>query len=162
MNFARPGGIGHPRGGQVLVMRFHKISGSGPEVAVCVAEVGDEAVAELTRLADEQGVGAAGVTGVGGFSRATLGYFDVDAKSYVEIPVDEQVEVLSLTGDITCKGDEHQVHLHVVCGRRDGSTVGGHLMNAVVRPTLELVVTKTPAELQRRHDESSGLALIEL
>jgi predicted DNA-binding protein with PD1-like motif len=54
------------------------------------------------------------------------------------------------------------VHAHVVCGRRDGSTVGGHVQQATVRPTLEVMVTRAPETVRRRHDEASGLALIDL
>jgi predicted DNA-binding protein with PD1-like motif len=50
----------------------------------------------------------------------------------------------------------------VVVGRSDGSTLAGHLLEARVRPTLELMITETPTQLRRRHDPESGLALISL
>ena len=68
---------------------------------------------------------ASSFTGIGGFSSALLGYYDVDQQNTSDIPVEEQVEVLSLTGDITLDGEHRLVHAHVVCGRRDGSAVGG-------------------------------------
>jgi predicted DNA-binding protein with PD1-like motif len=49
-----------------------------------------------------------------------------------------------------------------VLGRRDGNTVGGHLLQAQVRPTLEVLLTNSPSHLQRAHDPVSGLALIQL
>lgn len=128
---------------------------------IVVFDKGDEVVEGLTALARRQGIGAAGVTGVGAFERATLGYFDRERKEYDRIPVDEQVEVLSLVGDVALEGGEPKVHLHVVVGRRDGSTLGGHVLDAIVWPTLELVVTATPEPLQRVHDPETGLALIE-
>jgi predicted DNA-binding protein with PD1-like motif len=72
------------------------------------------------------------------------------------------VEALSLVGDIALKGEEVEVHAYVVAGKADGSTVGGHIMKAYVRPTLEVMLTKSPSHLQRRVDEGSGLALINL
>jgi predicted DNA-binding protein with PD1-like motif len=78
------------------------------------------------------------------------------------IAVGEQVEVLSLVGDIALDGDEPKVHAHAVLGRRDGSTVGGHLLEAHVRPTLEVVLVESPAYLRRLHDAASGIALIRL
>ena len=67
------------------------------------------------------------------------------------IPVDEQVEVITLVGDIA-ENDKHEadLHAHTVLGRRDGSTKGGHLMEGIVRPTLEVTLTETPAHLRRR------------
>lgn len=133
-----------------------------PRVAVVVLDAGDSAMDVLLDYAREQRVNAASLTAIGGFSTATLGYFDVDAKEYQDIPVREQAEVLSLTGDIVPKDDDWQVHAHAVLGLRDGTTRGGHLKDATVRPTLEVMLTDTPRQLVRRYDERSGLALIDL
>ncbi|MDK3257257.1 PPC domain-containing DNA-binding protein [Blastococcus capsensis] len=135
----------------------------GPPVQhVLVFEPGEEVVSGLTDWATENQIPGSSFTGVGAFTEATLGYYDLDRQEYDEIPVDGQVEVLVLAGDITLDGQGGwKVHGHVVCGRRDGSTVGGHLLRAVVRPTLELVVTASDRHLQRRQDAASGLALID-
>ncbi len=92
----------------------------------------------------------------------TLGYFDWETKEYQKIPVREQVEVLSLIGDVALKDGEPKVHAHVVVGRSDGSTRGGHLLEAHVRPTLEVILTESPAHLRKQIDEESGLALIRI
>ncbi|MDN5858994.1 MAG: DNA-binding protein [Pseudonocardia sp.] len=127
-----------------------------------VLDKGEEAVAELLAFAREQGVTGAGLTAVGACREATLGYFDRDTMSYLDIPVDEQVEVLSLIGDIAVSDGDPALHAHAVLGRRDGSTVGGHVQSAVVWPTLEVIVTESPAHLSKRVDEETGLALIAL
>ena len=88
--------------------------------------------------------------------------FNWERKDYDRIPVDEQVEVLSLVGDIALHRDKPKIHAHVVLGRRDGSAMGGHLMEAVVRPTLEVLLVDSPAHLCRVHDPESGLALIRM
>jgi predicted DNA-binding protein with PD1-like motif len=114
----------------------------------------------LTAFAREQALTASQITAIGGFERVVLGYFDRDKRDYQPIPIEEQVEVLSIIGDIVGDGDDLKVHAHVVVGRRDGSAHGGHLLEAVVWPTLEVVITETPAHLQRRFDPKSGAALI--
>jgi len=92
-----------------------------------------------------------------------LGYFDIEKKEYEKILVEEQVEVLSLVGTIAPKDDgEPQVHAHVVLGRSDGTMKGGHLLEAHVRPTLEVILTESPEHLRRRTDEETGLPLIDL
>jgi uncharacterized protein len=93
---------------------------------------------------------------------ATPAYFDPDVMQYQDIPVTEQAEVLSLLGDIAVSGGTPALHAHAVMGLRDGSTVGGHLRRAVVWPTLEVIVTESPAHLRKRVDEETGLALIAL
>jgi predicted DNA-binding protein with PD1-like motif len=102
-------------------------------------------------------------TAIGAFQEVTLGYFDWQKKDYQHIPLAEQVEVLSLLGDV---GRDEQgqpaLHAHVVVGRRDGTAHGGHLLEAVVRPTLELILVESPQYLQRERDRTTGLALVRL
>jgi hypothetical protein len=134
----------------------------GMKTFVLVFDRGDEVMEELKRFASRGGLTASHFTAIGAFERATLGYFDWDRKDYDRIAVDEQVEVVALAGDIAMDAGEPKVHAHVVLGRRDGSALGGHLLEAIVRPTLELTLIETPATLQRRHDPASGLNLIRL
>jgi predicted DNA-binding protein with PD1-like motif len=143
-------------------MQFKVVQASGPRILVAVFAKGDEAVEGLTGLSRREHLGASQLTAVGAFEAATLGYFDRERREYRRIPVGEQVEVLSLVGDIALADGEPQVHAHVVLGRADGSTVGGHLLEGRVWPTLEVIVTELPAALRKRHDEQTGLALIDL
>jgi predicted DNA-binding protein with PD1-like motif len=136
---------------------------NGQKTFALIFDTGDEVITGLSGFAAENDLNAASITAIGAFSDATLGYFDMERKEYKEIPVDEQVEVLSLIGDIAPKEDgEPQVHAHVVLGRSDGTTKGGHLLEAHVRPTLEVILTESPEHLRRRTDEETGLPLIDL
>ena len=139
----------------------HQLINEAPErTFALVFERGDDMMSNLQRFAAEQGLTASRFTAIGAFERATLGYFDWERKDYEHIPVEEQVEVLTLTGDVALEGTKPKVHAHVVLGRRDGSTVGGHLLEARVRPTLEVLLIDAPSHLCRVHDPVSGLALI--
>ncbi len=128
-----------------------------------VLDTGDEVIETLTNFARDQDLSASSFTGLGAFSDATLGYFDWQRKDYNRIPIREQVEVVSFVGDITCgeKG-AHKLHPHIVLAKSDGTAHGGHLMEAHVRPTLEIVLTETPAHLYRETDPETGLALIKI
>src|SRR5215208_6994607 len=135
---------------------------NGQKTFALVFDTGDEVIAGLSSFAAENDLNAASNTAIGAFSDATLGYFDMERKEYKQIPVDEQVEVLSLIGDIAPKENgEPQVHAHVVLGKSDGTTKGGHLLEAHVRPTLEVILTESPEHLRRRTDEETGLPLID-
>jgi predicted DNA-binding protein with PD1-like motif len=70
------------------------------------------------------------------------------------------VEVLSLIGDIALHEGKPQVHAHLVIGKKDGTAHGGHLLEARVRPTLEVILTESPKPLHKKYDPESGLALI--
>ncbi|CCD91522.1 conserved hypothetical protein [Bradyrhizobium sp. ORS 375] len=117
----------------------------------------------LSRFAREQHVEAAQITGIGAFEKVVLKYFDWGDREYLDNRVNEQVEVASLIGDVALAPDgAPSVHVHLVVGRRDGSAMAGHLGSGHVRPTLELIVTESPAHLRKVHDAESGLALIRL
>lgn len=139
--------------------RMNEIGGQATWVVVL--ETGDEAMACLRQFAAAEGLDSASFTAIGAFERAALAYFDWERREYLPIPVDEQVEVASLVGDIVLGADGAPVvHAHAVLGRRDGSALAGHLDKGFVRPTLELVLTETPGALRKRMDEASGLPLI--
>jgi predicted DNA-binding protein with PD1-like motif len=142
-------------------MKAKLLSERGEKTYAVIFDTGDEVVAGLTSFAKEKRLAASHFTAIGAFQDVTLGYFDWQKKDYQKIPVHEQVEVLSLVGDVALdpKG-EPKVHAHVVLGRSDGTTRGGHLLEARVRPTLEVVLVESPSHLQRKHDPESGLALI--
>jgi predicted DNA-binding protein with PD1-like motif len=135
----------------------------GQRTFALVFETGDEVMGTLKRFAERERISAAQITAIGAFSDAVLAYFDWDAKDYRDIPVNEQVEVASLIGDVAlAPSGEPAVHIHLVLGRRDASALAGHLRKAHVRPTLEVVLTESPAHLRKRHDPESGLALIRM
>lgn len=133
----------------------------GLRTFVLVLETGDEAVGCIARFAEQERLSAAQLTAIGAFRRAVIAYFDWEVKAYQRIAVEEQVEVASLIGDVALAPDgSRALHIHLVLGRRDGGALAGHLMEGVVRPTLEVVVTETPAHLHKVLDPESGLALI--
>jgi predicted DNA-binding protein with PD1-like motif len=127
-----------------------------------VLDQGEEVKQQLQALVKQEGIAAASFVALGAFKRATIAYFDWEKRKYQPIPVDSQVEVLSLLGDVVPGDDDKpNLHAHTVLGLSDGTTRGGHLMEGVVRPTLEITVTETPAHLVRRRQPGLGLALIE-
>jgi uncharacterized protein len=136
-----------------------------PRTWAIMFDTGDEPVAGLTQWARDAGIDGAHLTAIGAFERADIGWFDLETRDYRVNEVGSQVEVISLVGDITAgvdPGDDPKLHAHVVLARSDGSALGGHLLSATVRPTLEVVVTEASRTLRRRHDPATGLALIDL
>ena len=151
-----------PQTGEPIV-KSKLIHEQGEEKTFAVIfESGDEAITGLQEFARRNQLGAARFTAIGAFEEATLGYFDWQTKEYRRIPVREQVEVLSLVGDIALQDGEPKLHAHVVLGRSDGTTRGGHLLEAHVRPTLEVMLTESPGHLHKELDPESGLALIRI
>lgn len=143
-------------------MKAMLLSDQGEKTWAVIFDTDDEFPSGLQRFAQENGLGASRFTAIGAFERVTLGYFDWEKKAYVHNPVREQVEVLTLAGDIALYQGKPKIHAHVVVGLRDGTTRGGHVLDAQVRPTLEVMLTESPRHLQKRHDPETGLALIDI
>ena len=139
-------------------MKSKKLDGA----TVLIFDSGDEVVSTLTTFAKQNHIAGAHFTAIGAFSDAGIGYFDWQKKDYLKNQVNEQVEVVSLIGDIALDKGEPNVHAHVVVGKKSGAAMGGHLLEAHVRPTLELVLEEPGAQLKRKFDPESGLALIDL
>ncbi|HET8654686.1 MAG TPA: PPC domain-containing DNA-binding protein [Longimicrobiaceae bacterium] len=135
--------------------------GEGERTWVLAFETGDPVVDTLRGFAGAQDLRGAHFTAIGALREVTLRYFDWESKSYRDIPVPEQVEVLTMTGNVArSKEGDVKLHAHLIVGRSDGTTRGGHLKEAVVRPTLEVILTEEPAGLRRTFDEETGLALL--
>lgn len=143
-------------------MRHKLINDAEERTHVLVFATGDEVASQLQRFCDEENLTSARFTAIGAFSSVVLGYFDWSTKDYEKIPVSEQVEVLSMVGDVALHEGRAKIHAHVVIGKRDGTAFGGHLMEAFVRPTLEVMLIESPGYLKRTVDPESGLPLIDI
>lgn len=138
-----------------------KLINTSPTTYALVLNTSDEAVDQLQGFARSAGLSASQFSAIGAFQELTVGFFNPDKRDYSKIVIREQVEVLSLLGDIALDNGEPKVHAHVVVGKADGSAHGGHLLHAIVRPTLEVVLVESPKHLRRRMDRATGLALID-
>jgi uncharacterized protein len=125
-------------------------------------ERGDAVVECLTAFARDQGIGVARVHGLGAFTEAELGFFDIDRKEYDRFRVEQDTEVLAFVGNLSVGEEGPLAHAHVTLGKRDGSAVGGHLFEGRVGATLELFVVGSPGEVRRSHDQGTGLPLLDL
>jgi predicted DNA-binding protein with PD1-like motif len=123
-------------------------------------ERGEEAMDLLRRFADDRKIGAGVLRGIGAALSAELAYFNMPAKRYEIIPVQEVTEVISFLGNLGRGEDDRSiVHVHGTLGRRDGSAVGGHVMSLLVGATLELDLEVLPGTLRRRMDPAFDLPL---
>ncbi len=141
----------------------YKLIQQEPRTYVVIFQTGDEIASGLKQVAGEAGLAASSFKAIGALSQVKLGWLNWETKKYEpSVVLDEQVELLSMIGDIALKDGKPQVHAHVVVGKSDGTAHGGHLLEAHVRPTCELVLTESPEHLQKQIDPESGLALIRL
>jgi predicted DNA-binding protein with PD1-like motif len=139
-----------------------RIIDTQPDTYAVIFETGDEVSEGLASFARERRLSAGHFTAIGSFQHVTLGYFNWNKKEYNHIPISEQVEVLSLIGDIALDQGKPTVHAHVIVGKSDGTAHGGHLLKAHVRPTLEVIVVESAIPMRKSYDPLSHLDLIRL
>jgi uncharacterized protein len=130
------------------------------EYAVIFAK-GDEAFSGLSEFAEKYHVTAAHFTAIGALSGAEIAWFSPERKMYKKIPVDGQTEVASMIGDIALYKGKPVVHAHMVLGLPDGTARAGHVLKAVVSPTLEVMITVDPNAMLKSLDPETGLTLID-
>jgi predicted DNA-binding protein with PD1-like motif len=115
---------------------------------------------DILSIAKKEKIATARVEAIGGVEQLTLAYFNHESKKYEEHDFKEFLEVTGIMGNITLKEGKPFLHIHGTFGRRDLSTVAGHVMAAKVFPLLEVVVTPTKNRALRRFDDDLGLNVI--
>src|SRR5208282_2458809 len=122
---------------------------------------GDEVYSGLQEFAEKYHVTSAHFTAIGALSGATLAWFDPQRKMYKKIPINGQHELIGMSGDIALYQGKPVVHTHAVVGGPDGTTHGGHVLDAYASPTVEVMVSVDPVTMQKRFDPATDLTLID-
>jgi predicted DNA-binding protein with PD1-like motif len=154
-------GAGEPSVGSKDLPRAALLADGNVKTYLLVFRTGQEVMKGLLAFARKHRLVAGHVTGIGAVSDAVIGFFDPRTKTYLRLHEKGQAEVLSLTGNLALNKNEPFFHVHVALGRRDGSASGGHLFEAKVRPTVELVLTAYPGPVRRKTDPETGLPLLD-
>lgn len=123
---------------------------------------GEKIVATITDFCRNLSIGNAQVVGIGGVQNATLGFYDLGTRMYEFDTYEETMEILSIIGNVSILEDRPFLHAHVSLGKRDKSVIGGHLKEATVGGTCEIVMSVNDSPLQRTLDEETGLSLWQL
>lgn len=143
-------------------MHYKLLNDDKQRTFAIILDTNDEVMHCIETFASEQNLKASQFNAIGAFSKATFGFFDFSIKDYKKIEIDEQVEVLNVAGDISLYKNEIKIHAHVVVGKSDGTAHGGHLLKAYVHPTLEIILTESPAYLVREMDKDLHIPLIKI
>lgn len=120
----------------------------------------DEVMAELLLFAAKEKLRASSISGIGALSGLIYAFYDPQTKDYRKINLQEQVELLSMLGNLFTHEGKHKIHAHVTVATADGHAFGGHLFEAHARPVVELFMTEFPFDIQRQFDPDSCLPLI--
>jgi hypothetical protein len=134
----------------------------GTKTYALVLSQGDQVQAAIAAFASDHHVVDAHFSAIGAVRDPEVAWFDESRKQFKAMALREQMEVLTLSGDITLGVDgQPTVHTHLALARSDGEAWGGHLIEATASPTLELYITTYPEPLHKRLDPATDLQLID-
>jgi predicted DNA-binding protein with PD1-like motif len=143
-------------------MNYKLINDDKQKTYAIILESGEEAMEQLLSFAKKMNLSASQFTAIGAFSDTTVGFFDFTIKDYKKNKLNQQMEVVSLAGDVSMYKDKYKVHGHIVLADEHGAAFGGHLIKGIVHPTLEIILNESPLYLKREMDKKSGLPLIKI
>jgi len=138
-------------------MRFRKAGG----VYIVRLETGERIIETLTALCIREGIRAASISGLGTCGEAELGYLDWETKAHRLKKFEGHFEIASLLGNVSVFEGTPLVHLHITLADAECRAFSGHLHEAEIKATGEIIITPLAGELRRRKDPSTGLNLIE-
>lgn len=121
---------------------------------------GEELFETLLSWAEENDIAGAALTGLGAADQLELAYYHLPTKTFERHKTDEEVEILSITGNLGTLNGEKMLHIHGVFGKRDLTTFGGHLFKLRISGACEIHLTAFPSPLNRSFDEETGLNLL--
>jgi len=126
-------------------MQVKELSSTGRTFKVTMRK-GDEVAAGLTEFAEKNHLTDSRLTGIGALNHVVLGWYDPEKRAYKKNAIDEECELVSLTGNVAIENGKPFVHAHVVVALKDGTTRGGHLLEAIVAVEFQgFVVDSDPA-----------------
>ena len=117
----------------------------------------DEIVTSLMQVAKEEKIGLAMVQGLGAVKKVVMGVYNVPEQHYKANTLEGAFEMLSLTGTIDTMAGKPYSHFHIAVGDEQGAAHGGHLNEAIISATAEIVITKLAGSVDRRKSEETGL-----
>ncbi|MEO8886194.1 MAG: PPC domain-containing DNA-binding protein [Mucilaginibacter sp.] len=151
-----------PQTGRSPGVKVKLISSNSSTKTYClVFAEGDEILSGLKEFAVKYKVTSAHFVGIGDAGSSKFGWYDKTRKMFKVNELHNFAEITSLAGDITLSKGNPVVHAHINLATEDGLVHGGHLLEAFVNPTLQVIVTVEPIPLYKRLDEASGIMIID-
>ncbi|MFC1887392.1 PPC domain-containing DNA-binding protein [Candidatus Cloacimonadota bacterium] len=125
-------------------------------------EIGEEIVTELQKFCEKEKVKLGFIQAIGAVNKAVVGFFHTGSKKYLSNELKGDHEITSLTGTITEMNDSPYLHLHISLADEENNVIGGHLNEAYVSVTCEMIITVLKGSVSRFKAEALGINLLDL
>ena len=130
-------------------------------IIVLRMDKGEEILDKIKEIALKEDIKLASISALGAVNDFTVGVFKTKEKKYYSNHFTGDFEIVSLTGTINTMNDEFYTHIHMSCGDSEGKVFGGHLNQAYVSATVEMIIQIIDGKVDRKFDEEIGLNLFQ-
>lgn len=120
----------------------------------------DELITCLTDHVRKNSLTGGYINAIGSAKELILSYYNLDQKSFEDHLLQENLEIVSLNGNISMLNSDHLIHLHGTLSKKDLSVIGGHIKKLIISATCEVILYPIPTKLQRVKDDNTGLNLL--
>ena len=121
---------------------------------------GEDLLDGIAAFATDNDIHAAWLTYLGAVNRASLRYFDQDAREYVDFELDRHLEILSGVGNVSLLDGKPFVHTHAAFADGEGKAFGGHLNSGTKVWVAEIRLQELRgADVTREPDDCTSLSL---
>lgn len=121
---------------------------------------GDEVIESIKTVCREEKVTMGVLNGIGAVDRAVVGLFDPKEKKYHSNELKKYMEITALAGNVSTMNGEVYIHAHATLADIEANAQGGHLNEANVSCTAEIIIDTFDGQIDREHSEKIGLNLI--
>lgn len=125
-------------------------------------EKGEKVNVSIKKFCEKLNIKNASFVSLGSIENPVLAHYRVDNKKYKEKELQGIFEVTSFMGNVAIFEASPLVHGHISISDEDMKEFGGHLVEATVSATLEIVIQDLGSSKIKKYDEKIGLKLFEL
>lgn len=123
---------------------------------------GEEVLTVLKEICEKNNIKSGFVSAIGATNKVKVGVFNTKTKVYHSELILGEHEITNLTGNVSRKDGEVYIHLHITVCDEEYKAQGGHLNEAWISATCEMVLTEVDGQIERKFDDNSGLNLFDL
>ena len=120
-------------------------------------DVGEEIISSIMNILKNEKIYFATVTGIGATNNFTVGTYDVTNQLYKKSNYKGVYEIVSLLGNTSIMNNEPYIHIHMSAADKNNNVVGGHLNEAYISATAEIVLNIIETNVDRIKDPNTGL-----
>ncbi|WP_072725312.1 PPC domain-containing DNA-binding protein [Tepidibacter thalassicus] len=118
---------------------------------------GEKIVDTLKQFCIDNKITLGTIHGIGATNKATIGFFNLNTKEYNSTELIGDYEITCIIGNISTKNGEVYLHLHINLSDENYKTFGGHLTEAVVSATCEIIIDVIDGNIEREFNENIGI-----